>query len=166
MGVTLVSISRITAAGTAVVFKDDICRISRADGTTVAVIPRSNGLYRLRVSRGETAAPAIVPAAGSVRAVTRDELHRELGHISPEAAREMVAKGAVEGLVLAETDGPAKDCESCAAGKTTRKAISTARVRPRANAVGDEVHADVWGPSSVRTLGGRQYYSMFTADAS
>lgn len=166
MGVTLVSISRITAAGTAVVFKDDVCRISRADGTTVAVIPRSNGLYRLRIPRSETAAPAIVQAAGPVRAVTREELHRELGHIAPEAARNMVARGAVEGLVLSGTDGPVEDCESCAAGKTTRKAIATERVRPRASAVGDEVHADVWGPSSVRTLGGRQYYSMFTDDAS
>ncbi|CDO78280.1 hypothetical protein BN946_scf184674.g2 [Trametes cinnabarina] len=121
MGVTLVSISRITAA---------------------------------------------VQAAGPVRAVTREELHRELGHITPEAARNMVAHGAVKGLVLSSTDGPVEDCESCAAGKTTRKAIATERVRPRASSVGEEVHADVWGPSPVRTLGGRQYYAMYTDDYS
>ncbi|KAI0365548.1 hypothetical protein BV20DRAFT_911235, partial [Pilatotrama ljubarskyi] len=121
----------------------------------------TDGLYRLRIPRTEAAATA-ADADTPVRVVTRAELHRELGHIAPDAARNMVARGAVEGLVLSSSDGPIEDCESCAAGKTTRKPISTERVRPQASAVGDEVHADVWGPSSVRTLGGRQYYSMFT----
>ncbi|CDO76235.1 hypothetical protein BN946_scf184644.g9 [Trametes cinnabarina] len=166
MGVTLISIARVTAAGASVVFKNSECCILRSDGTCIAIIPLINGLYRLHISHSETAAAAVDSAKGITRAVTRTELHRELGHIAPEAAREMVTKGHVEGLVLSELDGPVADCESCAAGKMTRKPIAAERVRPRATEVGGEVHADVWGPSPVETLGRRRYYILYTDDYS
>ncbi|OSD02000.1 hypothetical protein PYCCODRAFT_1368409, partial [Trametes coccinea BRFM310] len=83
------------------------------------------------------------------------ELHRELRHVSPETAHEKVTKGWVEGLVLSDADHPVADCEACAAGKMTQKLIATERTRPRASVVGGEVNADVWGPSSVETLGKR-----------
>ncbi|KAI0651094.1 hypothetical protein C8Q79DRAFT_896720, partial [Trametes meyenii] len=155
----------VTAVGVAVVFQNNECRISRSDGTCIAKIPLADGLYWLHIPREETAAAAD-DTDTPVRAVTRLELHRELGHIAPDAARDMVAQGAVKGLVLSDADGPVEDCEACAAGKMTRKPISTERVWPRATEVGGEVHADVWGPSPVATPGGCHYYSMFTDDYS
>ncbi|OSC96525.1 hypothetical protein PYCCODRAFT_1353342, partial [Trametes coccinea BRFM310] len=127
----------------------------------VAVIPLSKGLYRLRMPRVEVAAAVANPI---LRSVTRAELHHELGHISPETAREMVSKGRVEGLVLSDADCPVVDCEACAAGKMMRKLIATEHARPRASVVGGEVHADIWGPSSVETLGKRPYYVLYTDD--
>ncbi|KAI0674386.1 hypothetical protein C8Q78DRAFT_942507, partial [Trametes maxima] len=165
MGVTLVSIARVAAMGAAVVFEDGQCLISRLDDGVVTIIPLLDGLYRLRIPRTETAA-AVGDADTPVRAVTRAELHRELGHIAPDAAHNMVAKGAVEGLVLSDADGPVDDCESCAVGKMTRKPIATERVRLRAMDVGGEIHTDVWGPARTQTLGGRRYYSMYTDDYS
>ncbi len=39
------------------------------------------------------------------------------------------------------------------------------RISPPAQNFGDEVHTDVWGPSSTPTWQGRKYFIMFTDDA-
>ncbi|TFK78098.1 hypothetical protein K466DRAFT_471493, partial [Polyporus arcularius HHB13444] len=122
-----------------------------------------NGLYRLRIPRveTETAVPAFEEVGDGERTVTLDELHRVLGHVSPRVAHTMVAKGMVEGVTV-EPSGEPLHCESCEAGKMTRKPISKERVRPRATEIGGEVHSDVWGPAPTQSLGGRRYASMFT----
>lgn len=71
-----------------------------------------------------------------------EKLHRVMGHIAPDAAKTMVAKGTVEGL--------------------KRKAVSKVREAPRPSNIGDEVHTDVWGQSPVQTLGGKGYYAGYT----
>ena len=35
-------------------------------------------------------------------------------------------------------------------------------MEPRANAFGDEVYSDLWGPSPVQSIGGRKYYMTYT----
>ena len=37
---------------------------------------------------------------------------------------------------------------------------------PRVKSYGNEVHSDIWGPSPVKTLGGKSYYITFTDDHS
>src|ERR1700678_899459 len=84
-----------------------------------------------------------------------------MGHISPDAAKMLVKKGMVEGLTLDESS-KIESCDSCEYGKAHRKAIGKERVAPRASNIGDEIYSDVWGPSPVQTIGGREYYTTFT----
>jgi transposase InsO family protein len=53
-------------------------------------------------------------------------------------------------------------CDSCEYGKAHRKTIGKEREAPQPSEIGDEVHSDVWGPSPVPTINGREYYTTFT----
>ena len=92
-----------------------------------------------------------------------EELHRRMGHISPEAARRLVKDGAIDGIEIDESSD-LKSCDSCEYAKTTRKAIRKVREAPRAAKFGDEVHSDLWGPSPIQSPGGKEYYVSFTDD--
>jgi hypothetical protein len=77
------------------------------------------------------------------------------------AARNLVKKGFVGGIILDESSQP-EVCESCEYAKTTRKPITKVRVDEQAKEVGDEVHTDLWGPSPVKSIGGKEYYVSYT----
>ena len=98
-------------------------------------------------------------------AISIDDLHHNLGHISHERAKLLIDKGLVEGVNL-DTESEATVCESCEWGKGTRKAVTKVREGERCAAVGDEIHTDIWGPSSVESIGKRRYYITFTDDCS
>ena len=154
MALTIVSIGRIARSGCAVIFEDDVCRIKRG-GKIIGVVPASaNGLYRV---------DHLEMAGSATTDVSLLSLHRRLGHISALAIRTLVRQGAVTGINLTD-DGRAISCESCEYAKTTRKVIRKEREEPLADAFGDEIHSDVWGPSPTTTLGRRNYYITFTDD--
>jgi Reverse transcriptase (RNA-dependent DNA polymerase)/gag-polypeptide of LTR copia-type len=154
MALTLVSISRIAAAGYTTVFRDTSCRIYHAQREPVGEISVDGGLYRVHhLPLSEAAAPV-------EETVTINELHRRMGHIAHEAARDLVKKKLVEGLVLDETSQPTS-CDSCEFAKKTRKPIQKERHAPRPSAPGEEVYSDVWGPAPTRSIGGREYYVSF-----
>ena len=91
MGVTLVSIGKITDAGCTALFHGSSCRIFDSSRTLLAEIPKQYGLYRTFTPHLETGG-----LAGWVAEVlTIDELHRRLGHVGHEAARMLVEKGLV-----------------------------------------------------------------------
>ena len=98
--------------------------------------------------------------------VSIEKLQRLMGHIAPEAAKALVEKGLVEGFKLDESSKMPSTCSSCEYGKAHRKAIEKERETPRAGKIGDKIHSDVWGPSPVKTIGGREYYSLYTDDHS
>jgi len=57
MGITVVSIDRITKAGYLVVFQAGTCKIKRPNGTVIGTIPASaNGLYKVERSYAASAA--------------------------------------------------------------------------------------------------------------
>ncbi|THG92841.1 hypothetical protein EW026_g8206 [Hermanssonia centrifuga] len=155
MGVTLISMSHIAATGCKVNFDCYGCKILDESGTLIGEIPVADGLYRVQHTKS-------FDYAGRVKDVfTIDELHRLMGHISHDAARDLVRKGLVLGVMI--EDSPSSGvCAACEAAKTTRKPIQRYREGERTAAVGDEVHSDVWGPAPVKTLGGRRYYVSFT----
>jgi hypothetical protein len=149
LGVTLVSISKVAGSGCTAVFHGDSCKILNQKKKLLGSITVRNGLYR--VEHEPEFGMAAVPEK-----VTVDELHRRMGHIAPEAARRLVKAGLVEGIELDESEEP-KSCDSCAYAKTTRKAVGKERERPRAKAMGDEIHSDLWGPAQVRTPQHKEY---------
>ncbi|KAG9225295.1 hypothetical protein CCMSSC00406_0009851 [Pleurotus cornucopiae] len=162
MAMTLVSISRITKAGSSAVFKDDCCHLYDGNGKLLGSVPVKDGLYRVFTpqSLGQD-------YAGKVAEVlTINELHRRLGHVSHTAARDMVKKGLIHGVELDESSS-ATPCDACEYGKMTRKPIQREREETeRAKALGDVVHGDLWGPASTETIGGRRYFFGLTDEFS
>ena len=171
MDVTLVSIARIVWSGSTVEFQSKGCRVSNSAGDIVARIPLVRGLYRMRMHRSEAAMPAMLEGEraedGPVEKheITLDEAHRMLGHVPYTAARDAIMRGLVEGVSLIP-GSKLTACDACEAGKMTWKAITKEHMRPRATAVGDEVHTDVWGPAHTETLGRRLYNALFIDDHS
>jgi len=157
MGVTLVSISCIAAAGSTVIFSGDNCRIFNNSKSLLGKIEMSQGLYRVYSAHEEP--------AGYARRVkellTIDELHRRLGHVAHKAARKLVKDGLVKGVELDEESKPTV-CVSCEWGKGHRKAIHKVREEEEPDDVGDEVHSDLWGPASVETINRKEYFASFT----
>jgi hypothetical protein len=155
MGLTIVSINRVTKSGCTVIFEGESCRIKNQSGRVIGIVQATpNGLYR--VDHSETAGAA-------AEAVSLLDLHRRLGHISADTVRTLIQRGIVTGLTISDNT-PIFVCDSCEYAKTTRKAIRKERVAPQADKFGAEVHSDVWGPSPTQSLGGRKYYITFTDD--
>jgi hypothetical protein len=94
MGVTLVSISRITAAGHKAIFDGPSLKIFNSMKKLLGEIPVSKGLYRVEHTES---------AHTVMETVTVNNLHRRIGHIAPDAAKLLVNKGIVEGIHLDET---------------------------------------------------------------
>ncbi|KAF9556271.1 hypothetical protein CPC08DRAFT_603545, partial [Agrocybe pediades] len=116
-----------------------------------------NGLYRVYTARPETAGYS----SRVKEFLTIDELHRRLGHVAHDTARKLVEKGLITGVELDEASVPSF-CESCEWGKGHRKPIARERAGERAEAVGDEIHSDLWGPATVLTINGKEYLLTFT----
>ncbi|KAL6334618.1 hypothetical protein AAG906_019470 [Vitis piasezkii] len=76
--------------------------------------------------------------------------HRRLGHMSEKWMKMLLSKGKLPKLKSIDFDM----CESCILGKT-----------PKAEKL-ELVHTDLWGPSSVTSLGGSRYYITFIDDSS
>ncbi|KIK75442.1 hypothetical protein PAXRUDRAFT_55533, partial [Paxillus rubicundulus Ve08.2h10] len=71
MGVTLISISKLAAAGYAALFCDSICRIFDPHKKVMGEIPLNNGLYRVKHQSTNT--------LGMVEGVCLNLLHTTMG---------------------------------------------------------------------------------------
>jgi hypothetical protein len=157
MGITIISVNRIAKAGYSVTFKNNVCQIRNKSDKIIGSIPVSqNSLYKVK---------RVYAAATPEERVDLVTLHRCLAHIAPDAIRKMVKGGAIEGIQLVD-DGSTLVCKACEQAKAMRKQICKEREAPLAAAFGDEVHTDVWGPSTIPSLGGRPYYVTFSDDHS
>jgi hypothetical protein len=92
-------------------------------------------------------------------------LHKRLGHISADAIHALVLNNAVTGLQIINPNS-AFTCSTCDWAKMTRKPISKERTMAWAQAFGDEIYLDLWGPSPISTIGGCKYYITFMDDHS
>ena len=158
IGLTLVSVAKMTEAGFAVIFRGSECRIFDSSKTLIGKIRTSNGLYRVSNDSGFANASLAVVRSSSIM-----DLHRRLGHISPVTIKGMLSAKACGGLQL-DDSSELTSCTSCEYAKTTRKPIQKTRVAPRAKKFGEEVHSDVWGPSPTQTIEKQVYYVSFTDD--
>src|SRR5271168_663351 len=91
MGLTIISISRVAAAGYSTLFRLNFCRIFDAKQCRIGHIHVTpNGLYR--VDHEEYAS-----AVSTKEKMSLMDLHRRMGHIAPEAVKKLVREGRVEG---------------------------------------------------------------------
>ena len=113
IGLTLVSVAKIAAAGYRVLFKGPCCRIYNADNDVIGQLAARNGLYHVDHN--------IAVMTGNIEpkeVVTLEELHRQMGHIAPTAVKRMLDDGAIDGAKL---DGSLtlSSCKSCEYAKMT-----------------------------------------------
>ncbi|KAF8512106.1 hypothetical protein JB92DRAFT_2724128 [Gautieria morchelliformis] len=90
-----------------------------------------------------------------------DELHRQMGHISPQATRKLVQDGTITGLEVDMASQPGF-CTACAQAKPMQKPVPQKREGPRAIKFGEKVHSDVWGPANPQSYDGKEYFISFT----
>jgi len=112
MGITLVSISRIAGAGSTVVFTGNVCRIYSKDRDVIGEIRVKGGLYRVLMKGTKAYAYTATLPDNNNEALSLDELHRRLGHVSHDRAKLLVNKGLVEGITLG-SGTEVVVCESC-----------------------------------------------------
>src|SRR4051812_17741618 len=85
--------------------------------------------------------------------------HSRLGHIGQDRLSRLVKSGLTGSL----TEVTLPTCESCLAGKATRKSFGKAR---RASAPLDLIHSDICGPMSARNRTNAPYFITFIDDYS
>jgi hypothetical protein len=126
MAVTLVSISRVAAAGSTVIFAWDVCRIYDRERRIIGNIKVKGGPYRVYT----THPPGGEYARKTKEVLSIDKLHRRLGHVAHERAKLLIKKGLVEGVELDMESRPSV-CESCEWAKSEQKAIKKVRDEKR-----------------------------------
>jgi len=159
MGLTLISVSRIASAGFTTIFRQRNMKIFGPRSAQLGQVPVVGGLYRVEhLIKHESAASA------SADTLTMQDFHRRMGHISPTVARSMIEKGMVEGVNWMSQVRLGR-VTPASMGKRTGTNWEDSRDVEAKN-IGEEVHSDVWGPSPVKTINGREYYVTFTDDHS
>ena len=86
---------------------------------------------------------------------------QRLGHISEKGMKVMLSKEKLLGLKFMALDF----YEDCVYEKQKRVSFSTVRKTPKAEKL-ELVHTDIWGKTSVHSLGGSFYFVTFIDDCS
>ena len=94
MSATLISISKIAAAKHTIIFRHLILEIYNMANKQIDEIHCSNGLYSINHRPCDEDGKALTAVSISV-----DSLHRRMGHIAPEAARDLIQKGLVSAVI-------------------------------------------------------------------
>jgi len=164
MAFTLILISKLDQADYKVVFHKRMCTIINPKGKTIATIPHLEGLYRiLNVKLDENGGYA---AAASGK-MSISEAHKKIGHISYAAISHAISKGFITGIALNAISKPdfwPDFCEACAKAKSVRQPFPK-ESKTQATKYGERVHWDLWGPASVKILGGNSYMAACIDDA-
>ena len=87
--------------------------------------------------------------------------HHRLGHISEKGMEMLLSKRKLPELKSIDFDM----CESCILGKQKNVSFLKTSKTPKAEKL-ELVYINLWGPSSVASLGGSRYYITFIDDSS
>ncbi|WVY97343.1 hypothetical protein V8G54_029494 [Vigna mungo] len=136
----LISVGQLANDGYTTVFHGDNWKISKG-AMTIARGRKSGTLYKT-----EGACHLIAVAMNE----NPNLWHRRLGHMSEKGMRIMHSKGKLPSLRSIEFDM----CEDCILGKQKRKERL------------ELFHSDVWGPTTVSSIGGKRYFVTFIDDHS
>ena len=105
-------------------------------------------------------APASVTAATAVSSIPSLALwYAQLGHASSSQVQYLASRG-----LLGSMSTENFDCVSCQLGKQSTLPINTSE--SVSTDIFDLIYSDVWGPSSVSSIGGSQYFVGFVDDYS
>lgn len=88
--------------------------------------------------------------------------HRRFCHAGNNAIRLLASKDMVEGLTITG-DEPSGLCKDCIMGKHARRPFD--KIFAKETQVLERVHIDLWGPSPVKSIGGKTYLMSITNGA-
>ena len=154
----LISVGQLDDEGNRVEFANQQWKVSRGN----MVVARGNkrgSLYMVEVSADEINS-ADGASSASEETKTSTLWHRRLGHMSEKGMKQLAAEGRIPQLKKIVTEF----CESCVLGKQKKVTFAKVGQKPRAKRL-ELVHSDVYGPTSVSSLGGSRYYVTFIDDA-
>ncbi|KAJ5497613.1 Reverse transcriptase RNA-dependent DNA polymerase [Penicillium fimorum] len=117
----------------------------------------ANSITRSAFSRGFEN----VSAAGVKTAISMDLAHRRACHAGEARVRKTAT--CAEGLSIKKS-ALTRPCGPCVIGKG--HALPFGKNKSIRTAPGDLIHTDVWGPISISSISGYNYYVTFTDDAS
>jgi hypothetical protein len=128
-----------------------MCTIWNAEGHIMATIPQANGLYCLVNSNKPNCMELVNVVAGKM---SISEAHFKLGHIS----HDVISSRWITRINL-DMDLKPKFCEPCVKVKSARHLFSK-KSETCATKYGEQVHWDLWGPASVKSLNGNYYVTV------
>ncbi|KAL9258053.1 Retrovirus-related Pol polyprotein from transposon TNT 1-94-like protein [Drosera capensis] len=115
---------------------------------------KKNTLYMVELSTNET--NTIGDDVGKCSTLW----HQRLKHMTEKGMKMLVSKGKISELKEVKVGF----CEPCVFGKQKRVTFVTSGRTPKAEKL-ELVHTDVYGPTSVPSLGGSRYYVTFIYDS-
>ena len=157
----LFSVGQLAELGYRITFDYSGCIVQDPrTGQELGTGPRVGRMFPVDNLRLPLVAPVSIAAAAAVSSTPSLALwHARLGHASSSRVQQLASRGLL-GSVSTENF----DCVSCQLGKqpalpfNTSESISTD--------IFDLIHSDVWGPSSVSSIGGSRYFVVFVDDYS
>ena len=148
----LISIGQLDDEGHAILFVGGTWKVTK-EARVLARGKKTGILYMISSPRD-----IIAVADASTNTSLR---HRRLGHINEKGMKMLLSKGKLPKLKFIDFDM----CDSCILGKQKNVSfLKTGRISKAEKL--ELVHTDLWGSSSVASLGGSRYYITFIDDSS
>ena len=159
LNANLVSVSALDNAGITITFGQGQGVARKADGTVVLAGKNVNGMYVLDPVNTQQISSAAMKSTS--HSASLEQWHRRFTHCSPLTIEEMDKHNLVDGLQISEVTLTGK-CEDCILGRQTRRpfdSVTEKDIPPL-----ELVAFDLWGPSRVRSIGGKVFL-MVIVDA-
>ena len=146
----LISVGQLDDEGHRVIFGNHQWKITKGN-LVVARGQKRGTLYMVEISDAE---------AHAVEKVGASTLwHQRLGHMSEKGMKMLVSKGRIPDLKTVT----AEFCEPCVLGKQKKVTFKKIGHPPKSGKL-ELVHSDVYGPTSVSSVGGSRFYVTFIDD--
>jgi Reverse transcriptase (RNA-dependent DNA polymerase)/GAG-pre-integrase domain/gag-polypeptide of LTR copia-type len=158
LNANLISVGALDNAGLITTFGQGKGITRTTDGTVVLSGTNVNGMYLLDPMETK---PTSIAMKSSLVTTSLEQWHRRFAHCSPSMIKEMAKKNLVDGLQISE-DALTGQCEDCILGRQTRRpfdGVTEKDIPPL-----DLVSFDLWGPSRVKSIGGKIFF-MVIVDA-
>jgi hypothetical protein len=141
-----------------VTYNNEIPALKLKDGTIVPLLTHN----KVDIARFSIVHPT-VEEINTVH-VNKEILHARTGHFQFRHVKEIAKRGQVTGLPKTHGDLEHK-CEACETGKAHKLPINKLPAQ-RATKIGEVIHTDIWGPSTVTSPSGSRYAIIFVDDYS
>ena len=157
----LFSVGQLAKLGYRIIFDYSGCIVQDPrTGQELGTGPRVGRTFPMTNLRLPLVAPISVAAAAAISSIPSLTLwHARLGHASSSRVQELASRGLL-GSVSTENF----DCVSCQLGKQPALPFNTSESIFTDSF--DLIHSDIWGPSSVSSIGGSRYFVVFVDDYS
>ena len=149
----LFSVGQLTELGYHIIFNYSRCIVQDLRmGQELGTDPRVGRMFPVDNLHLPLVAPVSVAAAAAISSVpSLAHWHARLGHTSSSRVHHLAFNGLLGSMSIENFD-----CVSCQLGKQSVFSFNTSE--SMSTDIFDLIHSDVWGPSSVSSIGGSQYF--------